>query len=253
MERVFGRVTNPARKSLDNLMERLNAARSEAFGALLPAYPSIPYRGGRGVPFRRADLSLVRMGDIQQCCSDEAPFEALGTPAVTMSGDYSFYDAKHPSWAFPFDQASDTLAAMACDTGGSPVPGSALSAALDLPAAMTVSLVERYSPSHSGAPGLIMFSAVPSVGRSVKFSAIGASHTTWTFGDGGEATGSSVSHRYARAGTFTVTATAGARRTVKRIRVGPSVPPFTGPFVDVAPPRARPWAPPELEDIHGCH
>ncbi|GAC1631369.1 MAG: hypothetical protein NVS4B2_15270 [Chloroflexota bacterium] len=251
--RIVGPITPADPKDLALALQRVRAAGTTAFARLRSAYPRISYRGGDAPAFASSDKQNLHVGpDIPICCSDNAPFEALGLPTLTLSGDYHYYERAHAPWAFPFDQPQDTPEAMACDTGGSPRPGVALQATLGIEAVISHVLIDDYAPV---APGrrVAVFSSVPAAGDAIQFQVIGsASHADWNFGDGGIARGPSVTHAYRNAGTYTV-----------RIRVGGNheqtwqmeVPANRSTFSSTLllnPPRIIPWHPAELQGIAGC-
>jgi hypothetical protein len=239
------RTGNPA--ALQRLTSRLQAARTRVFKRLNTAYSPVPYRGGTAPAFEAADRGLLRIGPDPLCCSDNAPFQLEGVPTVTFAGEAGYYASAPPSWSYPFDQPQDTPAALACDTGGSPTPGPALQAALDLPLAMSVEIISEYAPPHAGA-GVAIISTVPERGVATRFAVAGAANPSWSFGDGARARGASVSHTYRRAGTYTVRVSGRSFR----VRVPVSAPSMGFPFGRLNPPPVRPWRPTELEGISGC-
>ena len=157
--------------------------------------------------------------------SDNAPFEALGIPTETYSGDFLYYSKKRKGWYYPFDQPQDTTASMACDTGGSPKPGKTLEAALDIPVALTRILVQDYAPARHG-EGIAVLSTVVVKDHPAQFVAAGPAAVTWNFGDSGRATGWSVSHKFRSTGVFGASARSGARVRRFNITVLPSMPQF---------------------------
>jgi hypothetical protein len=168
-------------------------------------------------------------------------------PTVTFAGEAGYYESGSPPWSYPFDQPQDTPAALACDAGGSPTPGKALQAALDLPLAMSAAIVNDYAPPQKGT-GLTILSTAPHVGKAVHFTAAGQSSPSWTFGDGARAHGASVGHTYRKPGTYTVRV---AGRSF-RLTVPRTAPTLAFPFGVIGPPPIRPWQPAQLEGISGC-
>lgn len=246
-----GGVLPPSQAALDLFLRRLTAARSDVFDRLHAAFPSLPYRGGQAPAFTRADEALLTVGPFPQCCSDNAPFEALGLPTATFSGNFDYY--RHiADWQFPYDQPQDTFQMLACDTGGSPQPGSALEAALDLPLALSLELIQDYAPPGPGA-GIAVFSTMPGAGAGIRFQAISSQPPGWAFGDGSTATGSTVTHAYPRAGIYRLTIHAGTASRAWAVTVPKQQPVFKSPIHGVKPPPLIPWHPAPLQDIPGCH
>jgi hypothetical protein len=230
---------------------RITAARTAAFADLHHLYPTVEYRGGSAPAFSPADERFVQITSRAPGGSDNQPFEAIGLPTVTFAGDASFYERDAPSWAFPFDQPEDTFAALACDTGGAPQPGSALAAALDLPVALSFQLVQAYAPASKGT-GITVLSSPAGAGQPVHYIGIGGGALHWNFGDGARATGSAVSHTYHHAGSFVVRVSGGKKTIVRHLSVFSRQPAYLSRFRGHTPPR-KPWHPAELADVPGCH
>lgn len=240
-----------------HLAAQVKVARRAAFAGLHRRYSGLSYRGGKAAVFRPSDERYMQVGPKDLCCSDNLPFEALGISTLTLSGNYNYYSAsvatRGLSFEFPYDQPQDTLQALACDTGGSPNPTSALAAALDLPASVTSYLLRTRAPSAHG-HGVTIFSSVPGGRLPVLFTEIGGTgRATWTFGDGGSATGRSVTHLFAHPGQFRVTLRDTAQSSMRSIQVPAQSPEFHNPFFPAHPPPLIPWHPKELATIRGCH
>lgn len=250
--KIVGPVTPANPKVLALAQQRVIDARASAFHRLQRAYPRIPYRGGDAAAFAPGDEAYVQTGpDVPICCSDNAPFEALGLPTVTLSGDYHYYEQGHASWSFPFDQPQDSLGNMACDTAGSSRPGAALQAALNLELVMSSALVDSYAPPGHG-QGVAVFSTVPGAGVPMRFQAPGAAYPSWTFGDGSGATGASLTHTYRDAGTFLVRLHGGGMIDRAWHVVVPRNQPRFASAILLNPPGIVPWHPSELQGIAGC-
>jgi hypothetical protein len=233
--------------ALRQLTIRLQAAEKWVFAGLHAAYSPLKYRGGKAPVFGTGDLSQLQIGPTPLCCSDNAPYQLLGVPTVTFAGEAGYYDSNPPAWSYPFDQPQDTPAALACDTGGSPTPGAALAAALDLPLAMSEAVVNDYAPAKRGS-GLSVLSTMPVAGIPTHFTAAGQTGPTWSFGDGAGARGVNVSHTYRRPGTYTLRV-AGRALPLKVQRVAPT---REFPFGTLRPPLVRRWQPSELDGVPGC-
>jgi hypothetical protein len=205
------------------------------------------YRGGTAPVFRDSELAQLRIGPSPLCCSDNAPFQLLGVPTVTFAGEAGYYSSSAPPWSYPFDQPQDTPAALACDTGGSPTPGPALEAALDLPLAMSEAVVNDYAPSRRGAASAVL-STMPEPGLPMHFVAAGSASPVWSFGDGARGRGVAVSHTYKRPGTYTVRVAGWAYR----VKVPRDVARQKFPFGTLNPPPVRHWQPSQLQGVEGC-
>jgi len=256
MARLFGSASQPNQVELRLAIQRLNSARTAVFEELHSAYAILPYRGGNATVFSRSDQRYLKIGPIPLCCSDNAAFEALGLPTVTFAGNSDYYARDAQPWSFPYDQPEDTLAALACDTGGSPKSGVALEAALELPVQLSNALVLDYAPSTSagghGAADIAIVSTLAAARQSAKFQAIAASQAEWDFGDGSHASGATVSHTFAKVGTFWVTVRAGQVTRRVHLTVSDHELVYKSLF-PVTPPPRRPWSPAALHDIAGCH
>jgi hypothetical protein len=248
--RWFGRLIPPNHAALALLIRRLQAARSAVFTELHAIYDSLSFRSGEAPVFTSSDEPLLKIGPIPICCSDNAPFEALGLPTVTFAGDYHYYEPHAPSWSYPFDQSQDTPQALACDTGGSPKPSTALEAALALPLALSLIVINDYAPPAAGSH-TVVFSTVAGAGKPVTFEAFGAQQVRWQFGDGAHAFGTSVMHTYVHPGTYSLEITSSYGTDSWEVVVHNHLPIFKSPFT-AAPPPLRPWHPVELENIAGC-
>jgi Peptidase family M28 len=251
LKEVYGRLTPPRPTDLALMRSRLMNAISQGFNQLSQVYGKVSFRGGSAKVFLPSDKTLVKVGPNPVCCSDNAPFEALGIPTETYSGDFLFYSKESKAWSYPFDQPQDTVANMACDTGGSPTPGKSLEAAMAIPIVLTRILVQDYAPAHRGS-GIAVASTIVVNGIPARFTAVGPAGVKWIFGDGASAAGWSVTHRYRSAGTFG--ASARARGLVSRFRVTVlSVSPQFHNGIDVQnPPPVIRWHPSELSGIRGC-
>lgn len=249
---VLGSSAPPGTKAVALLTRRLEAARSTAFASLRFAYPSVPFRGGSARTFERSDEHFLQIGSIPLCCSDNAPFDALAVPTVTLAGDAAYYGRDAPDWAYPFDQPQDTLSALACDTSGSPKPGRALAAALDLPLALSRSIVSVYAPPRRGT-GHAVFSSAALARRRLRLQVLPATRAQWTFGDGSRATGAEVHHAYRRPGTYHVTLRLGRRQSVYQLAVHSTAAPFRSRLPSIDAMGVKRWSPQELRSIAGCH
>jgi hypothetical protein len=241
----------PKARDLAIAHARIVQARDRAFVELRPLYGHITYRGGSATTFGPSDRQKVVITASSPGGSDNQPFEAIGLPTVTLSGDASFVERRPPDFAYPFDQPEDTPTTLACFTGGSPRTGEVLDAALDLERSMSASLVNSYAPPHHGV-GIALLSSVPGAGQSVAFTAIGPARMNWRFSDGGRASGDDVDHTFARPGTYTVTIGAGKVVGTWSVHVPRRTFVFHTRAVYGPPPVIR-WKPRELQGVKGCH
>ncbi len=251
LKQLYGHLTPPKPSDLAVMNSRLRRAVSQGFGQLSKVYGTLSYRGGSARAFAPQDSSFVQVGPNPVCCSDNAPFEALGLPTETYSGDFLYYRKNWKAWYYPFDQPQDTTASMACDTGGRPKPGRALEAALDIPVVLTRILVQDYAPARRG-NGIAVLSTVAVKGHVTRFIAAGPPGIRWSFGDGSGGSGWSATHVYRSAGTFNAAARSGSLVTRFRVTVLPVSPHFRNGIEVQGPPPIRPWHPSELSGIKGC-
>jgi hypothetical protein len=234
------------------MLTRLQAARAAAFASLHSVYPTLSSGTTTVAAFTSADLKDVQVGPNPICCSDNVPFEKLGLPTETFSGDFQYYFTRKPDWSYPFDQPQDMPAALACDTEGSPNPGVALEATLALPVALSAQVVDDYAASHPSTAGLSVMAMPATAGKPVVLTAAGSGQIIWRFGDGKTATGSSVEHTYARTGRYTLKIRSTNSRltttiNVARTRAQPH--PWSRA---ISPPPIIPWHPQELNGVAGC-
>ena len=247
----FGPVSRPSQSALDLMQQRIKSAATEAFTELHGLYPKLRLRDGTIAPFGPREVSQLLVGPYSMCCSDNAPFEALGLPTATLTGDFTYYDSQHPPWAYPYDQPQDTTQALACDTGGSPAPTRTLAAALALPLMLSAQLLNDYSPPRKGSSIAVM--GMPAIaGQGTRFTAAGRGRLRWSFGEGETAEGNSVSHTFRKMGTYVLRVTGSRASTAVRVLVQPSIPRFHAPFGVVSAPRVIPWHPAQLNGIRGC-
>ena len=252
IQKLFHPVKPLDKPALATMRRRLVADRKLTFSQLHQVYPSLNLRDKSVSAFTPQDLSQMVIGATPVCCSDDGPFEALGLPTVTFSGNFQFYAANHPDWAYPFDQPSDTPAALACDTGGSPKPSAALEANLSIDVEMSYQLVNQYAAPSGPLHTFAVITSRVVAGHQAEFSAAGPGPITWSFGDGSRAKGATVHHTYRHAGKYMVSVHSPSAAGSGDVSVKRSVKlPHDWSNVPKAP-AVRPFAPKELKGISGC-
>jgi hypothetical protein len=215
-------------------------------------YTTLSYRSANGGAsqqvFTRDDLRNVLVTEDDEGGSDQIPFTLAGLPCLTLSGDHDYYLSHPHAWAYPYDQAQDTLQLMNVFASGKEAKSQALALALALPGALSAWLLNQ--PDVLGAtpvdqlprpaiadlgpltPGVgLTFDARPS------FDPIGGKLTyAWDFGDGAKASGETASHAYAHAGTYTVTlsarSSAGSRPLSLPLAITAPPPTYANPYVN---------------------
>ncbi len=75
--------------------------------------------------------------------SDQIPFTLAGLPCLTLSGDHDYYLPHPHAWAYPYDQAQDTLQLMNVFASGKEAKSPALVLALALPGALSAWLLHQ--------------------------------------------------------------------------------------------------------------
>jgi PKD repeat protein len=172
-----------------------------------------------------------------------------GLPVATVTGDQSYYDSHPDAWAYPYDLPADTISLMNTYTGGTTRTSPALELALALPAMLTAWMLNQPDfggsvPADGNPIAAISDIGQTVVGQSLSLNAsasfdpaTGSSSDltySWNFGDGTGASGPSVSHTYARNGsyrlTLTVTSPTGTRTISKKLSVGTSPDTYANPY-----------------------
>ena len=226
-------------------------------------YTTLTYRSATGAEsqpiFTRDDLRNVLVTEDDEGGSDQIPFTLAGLPCLTLSGDHDYYLPQPHAWAYPYDQAQDTLQLMNVFASGKEGKSQALALALALPGALSAWLLHQpdvlgeaptdqlprpaiadLGPLKSGAN--LSFDARPS------FDPSGGKLTyEWDFGDGAKASGETARHAYARAGTYTLELTAhssaGSRSLSMPLVVSATPPTYANPYANYHPtgfPRPNP-------------
>jgi hypothetical protein len=204
-------------------------------------------------PAQLADSQTIQIADDNIGGSDEVPFTLAGINSITMSGNFSYYDADAPPWSYPFDQPEDTVALMNQYTGGFGAKSLGTVLSLALPATVTLWMliqpdVMGLAPAPTGPVGTI--SDLPNAiqpGKTLALSAPGSAAPAggalsyhWDFGDGSTGDGAQVQHTWASAGSYTLKLTiqdsAGKSVVIeKTVAVGQTLPQFHNRFDDFPP------------------
>jgi hypothetical protein len=202
-------------------------------------YSALTYRSATGDVsqpiFMHDDLRNVQVMEDDLGGSDQIPFTLAGLPCVTFSGDHDYYLSRPHAWAYPYDQAQDTIQLMNVFASGKEQKSQALVLALALPAALTTWMLHQPDLLGETAADKLPVPAIADLGpltagASLAFDArpsfdpAGGKLTyDWEFGDGAKATSDMVIHTYARAGTYTLTLTARSKSGARALQIPLSV------------------------------
>jgi len=215
-------------------------------------YTTLSYRSANGAAsqpiFTRNDLRNVLVTEDDEGGSDQIPFTLAGLPCLTLSGDHDYYLPRPHAWAYPYDQAQDTLQLMNVYASGKEQKSQALVLALALPAALSAWLLQQPDVLGEATADQLPRPAIADLGPltpgvSLAFDArpsfdpaAGKLTYDWDFGDGVKATGETTAHTYARAGTYTLTLIAhssvGERTLRLPLAVTGSPPTYANPYIN---------------------
>ena len=234
-----------------SLMQQDAPAAFAAFRQL--GYGSLTYRNDQNQPvtqqiFTPQDLQYSQEADDNLGGSDNYPFALAGLPTATFIGNYSYYDQNPPPWSYPYDQPQDTIQLMNVFASGSEAEAKALDLSLALPGMLTTwALAQPAVLGFAAADGKPL-AAISDIASTTPGAAIaldasasydptnpGATLTySWSFGDGGRATGVATQHAWASAGDYplslTVSDASGSRTITKTIHVTTSPVVITNPY-----------------------
>ncbi len=198
--------------------------------------------------FTSSQIQNIHLEDDTLGGSDEIPFTLAGVPSATFIGNSTYYDKNPPPGSYPYDQKQDTIQLMNTFASGKAQKAPALTLSLALPAMFTTWMLHQPSilgeASSNGNP----VAAVSDIGQTVVHQPLvldaHASYNpttanssltyNWNFGDGSTASGVSVSHMYAKAGTYmltlSVSSSTGNTQMSKTIIVGTKPTQYANPY-----------------------
>jgi PKD repeat protein len=178
--------------------------------------------------------------------SDQIPFTLAGLPCATFVGNSTYYDQNPPPWSYPYDQPQDTIQLMNTFADGSSLKSYALIMSLGLPGMLTTWMLNQPDMLGQASTNLNPVAAISDIGQTIAGQAITldarASYDptgkplafSWAFGDGSHARGITVTHTYAKTGTYnlklTVSSTGGTRTIPKVINVVPQPTSYANPY-----------------------
>ena len=193
----------------------------------------------------------VHILDDDEGSSDQVPFTLAGVPAAMLIGNFSYYTPDAPPWSYPYDQPTDTIQLMNTYASGCADESKALALALALPGMLTTWMLAQPDVLGAAAPDGKPIAAFSDIGQPVAGQALaldakasfdpsgsgsgsGALSYAWSFGDGATASGQSVSHTYARPGSYTlalkVSGPGGTRTVGKSVTVVGAATVYNNPY-----------------------
>ncbi len=241
-----------------NAITHFRALMAQAVPAVFKQFQALGYLGltyhtGNGQDIAQPIFSPDQLNNIHQDDdtlggSDQIPFTLAGIPCATLVGNSTYYDNNPPPWSYPFDQKEDTIQLMNTFADGSSHKANALTLSLALPGMLTTWMLNQ--PDILGQTPLIDQAPTASI-SDIGQAQVGTDFTvdarasydpqgntpltyTWDFGDGATANGVTATHRYASAGSYTLTLTAnsatGKRQVSKTITVVPQTTVYRNPY-----------------------
>ena len=202
-------------------------------------YRELTYRGGGGQQtwqpiFTDGQLNHVPMTSDTVGASDQIPFTMAGIPDAMFLGNFSYYDRSAPAGSYPFDRPQDTIELMNAFADSGASQSQALTMALGLPGMLTTWMLSQPDVLGQARADGRPIAAIGSIGQIRPHHPVTLSATafapgiaaaklrySWHFGDGTAATGQTVRHVYAAAGSrtlrLTVTAPGKRARTVSEV------------------------------------
>lgn len=182
--------------------------------------------------FTPDQMKYIQQEDDNLGGSDQIPFTLAGLPCATFVGNSSYYDQNPPPWSYPYDQPQDTIQLMNTFADGSSQKSYALVMALGLPGMLTTWMLDQPDILGQATANQSLVAAISDIGQTLAGHAFtidaSASYNpsgnpltyTWDFGDGTQARGITVTHTYAKAGTYNLSLTVsslGATRTITKV------------------------------------
>lgn len=255
--RYLGYASNPLMPYIIDLSQQQETPRTRAFEALIRraigqtfaqfralGMQSLDYRirDGKSVTqqvFTPGQTSNLKIEDGALAGSDEFPFIMQGVAQATFGSDGETY---------PFDVPQDTVALMNVFASGGSHKAQALVYALAIPAGLTTWMLNQPGVLGASSAPHGPIAAISDVGQTLagqpsRFDARASYDPAnpnatlsyhWDFGDGGTASGVSVSHTYgttgARAVTLVVRSSSGSVTVRKPIHIVSAAPVVMNPF-----------------------
>jgi hypothetical protein len=181
--------------------------------------------------FTADQVNNVQLQDDTLGSSDQEPFTLAGLPCATFLGNSTYYDNNPPPWSYPYDQKEDTIQLMNTFASGSSRESQALVLALGLPGMLTTWMLSQPDILGEAPGGTQPVAAVSDIGQTLvnqsisldaktSFDPVNSSATlnyAWNFGDGATASGISVNHTYAKAGTYTLSLTVSSAQGIRHV------------------------------------
>lgn len=217
------------------LMQQAVVAAFKQFQAL--GFQVLTYHGDKQQNVSQPIFTPDQLGNVQQQednvgASDQVAFTLAGLPCATFLGNSTYYDSSPPPWSYPFDQSQDTIQLMNTFANGSADKAPALVLALALPGMLTSWMLNQSTILGRVAADGMPIAAIgdigqTQVGRSISLDANASFDPngepltyTWGFGDGGAASGITVSHSYKTARNYTLTliaSSATGKRSISKV------------------------------------
>lgn len=215
-------------------------------------YTTLTYHSASGSEsqpiFTRDDLRNILVSEDTLGGSDQIPFTLAGLPCITLVGDSDYYEPHPHAWAYPYDQAQDTLQLMNVFASGKEAKSQALVLALALPGALSAWLLHQPDILGEAPADQLPRPAIADLGQltpsaSLTFDARPSFDPTsgkltydWDFGDGARAIGETVTHTYSSARTYTLKLTAhssaGSRSLSLPLAVSATPPTYANPYAN---------------------
>ncbi len=233
-----------------NLMQQAVPAAFAQFQAL--GFQTLTYHGGNNreiaqAIFSSGQLNNVHLQDDTLGGSDQSPFTLAGIPCATFAGNSTYYDNNPPAWSYPFDQKQDTIQLMNTFASGGSQKALALALALAIPGMLTTWMLHQPDILGQASAGSAPIASISDIGQTQVNASIPLNAQAsfdpgnssplsyaWDFGDGGTASEVTISHTYARTGTYrltlSVTSATGTLRIYKTLQVVDRATNYANPY-----------------------